>query len=166
MTDPIYYLILENGTQTEMHVISQEDIEQDVADELQAQMITPEQWLETWPYKREPDAGFVEMGSRLYSDAVEESRVVARQAAQAIKDGLPGFLASVPVPEWGVTASVAIESTVDVFGDQSDRGIAKCIDSQTRDIIFGGTPRQRVSVFADVRPEAFGRLIKDLAGLL
>ena len=62
MKDPIYYLILENGTQTEMHVISQEDIEQDVADELQAQMITPEQWLETWPYKREPDAGFVEMG--------------------------------------------------------------------------------------------------------
>ena len=65
-----------------------------------------------------------------------------------------------------MTASVAVESTKDVFDGQDDKGIAKCIDSQISNIIFGGTPRQRTSVFADVRPEAFSRLVREMIGLL
>ena len=106
------------------------------------------------------------MGNRLYEQAVEKSRLVARQAASAIKEGHSGYLATVPVPEWGVTASVAVESTKDVFNGQDDKGIAKCIDSQISNIIFGGTPRQRTSVFADVRPEAFSRIVKEMFSLL
>lgn len=84
----------------------------------------------------------------------------------AMKEGHSGYLATVPVPEWGVTASIAVESTKDVFNGQDDKGIAKCIDSQISNIIFGGTPRQRTSVFADVRPEAFSRLVREMIGLL
>lgn len=166
MTDTIHYLILEDGGHTEMHIIDQDEIEQEIREELQAQFITPDQWLKTWPYKREPDDSFVEMGHRLYEQAVEKSRALARQASDAIKGGHSGYLATVPVPEWGVTASVAVESTKDVFGGQDDKGIAKCIDSQISNIIFGGTPRQRTSVFADVRPEAFSRLVREMIGLL
>lgn len=166
MTDTIHYLILEDGGRTEMHIIDQDEVEQEIREELQAQFLTPEQWLQTWPYKREPDDSFVEMGNRLYEQAVEKSRVVARQAYQAIKDGHSGYLAAIPVPEWGITASVTVESTKDVFDGQDDKGIAKCIDSQISNIIFGGTPRQRTSVFADVRPEAFSRLVKEMITLL
>lgn len=162
----IYYLILEDSGRTEMHIIDQDEVEQEIREELQAQFLTPEQWLQTWPYKRDPDDSFIEMGSRLYEQAVEKSRVVARQAYQAIKDGHSGYLAAIPVLEWGITASVAVESTKDVFGGQDDKGIAKCIDSQISNIIFGGTPRQRTSVFADVRPEAFSRLVREMIGLL
>ena len=162
MTDTIHYLILEDGDRTEMHIIDQDEVEQEIREELQAQFLTPEQWLQTWPYKREPDDSFVEMGNRLYEQAVEKSRVVARQAYQAIKDGHSGYLAAIPVPEWSVT----VESTKDVFDGQDDKGIAKCIDSQISNIIFGGTPRQRTSVFADVRPEAFSRLVKEMITLL
>ena len=102
----------------------------------------------------------------VYEQAVEKSHVAAQQAYQAIKDGLSGYLAAIPVPEWGITASVAVESTKDVFNGQDDKGIAKCIDSQISNIIFGGTPRQRTSVFADVRPEAFSRLVREMIGLL
>ena len=166
MTDTIHYLILEDGGRTEMHIIDQDEIEQEVREELQAQFLTQDQWLQTWPYKRDPDDSFVEMGNRLYEQAVEKSRLVARQAASAIKEGHSGYLATVPVPEWGVTASVAVESTKDVFDGQDDKGIAKCIDSQISNIIFGGTPRQRTSVFADVRPEAFSRIVKEMFSLL
>lgn len=166
MTDTIHYLILEDGGRTEMHIIDQDEIEQEIREELQAQFISPDQWLQTWPYKRAPDDSFVEMGHRLYEQAVEKSRLVARQAASAIKEGHSGYLATVPVPEWGVTASVAVESTKDVFNGRDDKGIAKCIDSQISNIIFGGTPRQRTSVFADVRPEAFSRLVREMIGLL
>lgn len=166
MTDTIHYLILEDGGRTEMHIIDQGEIEQEVREELQAQFISPDRWLQTWPYKRDPDDSFVEMGNRLYEQAVEKSREVARQAASAIKEGHSGYLATVPVPEWGVTASVAVESTKDVFDGQDDKGIAKCIDSQISNIIFGGTPRQRTSVFAYVRPEAFSRIVKEMFGLL
>ena len=166
MTDTIHYLILEDGGRTEMHIIDQDEVEQEIREELQGQFITPAQWLQTWPYKREPDDSFVEMGNRLYEQAVEKSRLVARQAASAIKEGHSGYLATVPVPEWGVTASVAVESTKDVFDGQDDKGIAKCIDSQISNIIFGGTPRQRTSVFADVRPEAFSRIVKEMFSLL
>lgn len=166
MTDTIHYLILEDGGRTEMHIIDQDEIEQEIREELQAQFISPDQWLQTWPYKRAPDDSFVEMGNRLYEQAVEKSREVARQAASAIKEGHSGYLATVPVPEWGVTASVAVESTKDVFDGQDDKGIAKCIDSQISNIIFGGTPRQRTSVFADVRPEAFSRIVKEMFSLL
>lgn len=167
MTDQkIFYLILEDGGRTEMHIIDQDEIEQEIREELQAQFISPDQWLQTWPYKRSPDDSFVEMGHRLYEQAVEKSREVARQAASAIKEGHSGYLATVPVPEWGVTASVAVESTKDVFNGQDDKGIAKCIDSQISNIIFGGTPRQRTSVFADVRPEAFSRIVKEMFSLL
>lgn len=167
MTDQkIFYLILEDGDRTEMHIIDQDEIEQEIREELQAQFISPDQWLQTWPYKRAPDDSFVEMGNRLYEQAVEKSREVARQAASAIKEGHSGYLATVPVPEWGVTASVAVESTKDVFDGQDDKGIAKCIDSQISNIIFGGTPRQRTSVFADVRPEAFSRIVKEMFSLL
>ena len=162
----IYYLILEDGVRTEMHIIDQDEIEQEIREELQAQFISPDQWLQTWPYKRDPDDSFIEMGNRLYEQAVEKSRLVARQAASAIKEGHSGYLATVPVPEWGVTASVAVESTKDVFNGQDDKGIAKCIDSQISNIIFGGTPRQRTSVFADVRPEAFSRIVKEMFSLL
>ena len=162
----IYYLILEDGGRTEMHIIDQDEIEQEIQEELQAQFLTQDQWLQTWPYKRDPDASFVEMGNRLYEQAVEKSREVARQAASAIKEGHSGYLATVPVPEWGVTASVAVESTKDVFNGQDDKGIAKCIDSQISNIIFGGTPRQQTSVFADVRPEAFSRIVKEMFSLL
>ena len=167
MTDQkIFYLILEDGDRTEMHIIDQDEVKQEIQEELQAQFLTPGQWLQTWPYKRSPDDSFVEMGHRLYEQAVEKSRALARQASDAIKGGHSGHLATVPVPEWGVTASVAVESTKDVFGGQDDKGIAKCIDSQISNIIFGGTPRQRTSVFADVRPEAFSRLVKEMIGLL
>ena len=167
MTDTIYYLILEDGGRTEMHIIDQDEIEQEVREELQERFITPAQWLRTWPYNRKPDDSFVEMGNRLYEQAVEKSREVARQAASAIKEGHSGYLATVPVvPEWGVTASIAVESTKDVFDGQDDKGIAKCIDSQISNIIFGGTPRQRTSVFADVRPEAFSRIVKEMFSLL
>lgn len=166
MTDTIHYLILEDGGRTEMHIIDQDEVEQEIREELQEQFITPAQWLQTWPYKREPDDSFVEMGNRLYEQAVEKSRLVARQAASAIKEGHSGYLATVPVPEWGVTASVAVESTKDVFNGQDDKGIANCIDSQISNIIFGGTPRQRTSVFADVRPEAFSRIVKEMFSLL
>ena len=167
MTDQkIFYLILEDGDRTEMHIIDQDEVKQEIQEELQAQFLTPDQWLQTWPYKRSPDDSFVEMGHRLYEQAVEKSRAVAHQAASAIKDGHSGYLATVPVPEWGVTASVAVESTKDVFGGQDDKGIAKCIDSQISNIIFGGTPRQRTSVFADVRPEAFSRIVKEMFSLL
>lgn len=166
MTDTIHYLILEDGGRTEMHIIDQDEVEQEIREELQEQFITPAQWLQTWPYKREPDDSFVEMGNRLYEQAVEKSRLVARQAYDAIKDGHSGYLAAIPVPEWGITASVAVESTKDVFNGQDDKGIAKCIDSQISNIIFGGTPRQRTSVFADVRPEAFSRLVREMIGLL
>ena len=166
MTDTIHYLILEDGGRTEMHIIDQDEVEQEIREELQEQFITPAQWLRTWPYKRDPDDSFVEMGNRLYEQAVEKSRLVARQAASAIKEGHSGYLATVPVPEWGVTASVAVESTKDVFDGQDDKGIAKCIDSQISNIIFGGTPRQRTSVFADVRPEAFSRIVKEMFSLL
>lgn len=166
MTDTIHYLILEDGGRTEMHIIDQDEVEQEIREELQGQFITPAQWLQTWPYKREPDDSFVEMGNRLYEQAVEKSREVARQASDAIRDGHSGYLATVPVPEWGVTASVAVESTKDVFNGQDDKGIAKCTDSQISNIIFGGTPRQRTSVFADVRPEAFSRLVREMIGLL
>lgn len=166
MTDTIHYLILEDGGRTEMHIIDQDEVEQEIREELQGQFITTAQWLQTWPYKREPDDSFVEMGNRLYEQAVEKSREVARQAASAIKEGHSGYLATVPVPEWGVTASVAVESTKDVFDGQDDKGIAKCIDSQISNIIFGGTPRQRTSVFADVRPEAFSRIVKEMFSLL
>lgn len=162
----IYYLILEDGGRTEMHIIFQDEVEQEIMEELQEQFITPAQWLQTWPYNRKPDDSFVEMGHRLYEQAVEKSRLVARQAYQAIKDGHSGYLAAIPVPEWGITASVAVESTKDVFNGQDDKGIAKCIDSQISNIIFGGTPRQRTSVFADVRPEAFSRLVKEMISLL
>ena len=162
----IYYLILEDGGRTEMHIIDQDEVEQEIREELQAQFISPDQWLQTWPYNRDPDDSFAEMGNRLYEQAVEKSREVARQAASAIKEGHSGYLATVPVPEWGVTASVAVESTKDVFDGQDDKGIAKCIDSQISNIIFGGTPRQRTSVFADVRPEAFSRLVREMIGLL
>lgn len=162
----IYYLILEDSGRTEMHIIDQDEVEQEIREELQAQFLTPEQWLQTWPYKRDPDDSFIEMGSRLYEQAVEKSRVVARQAYQAIKDGHSGYLAAISVPEWGITASVAVESTKDVFNGQDDKGIAKCIGSQISNIIFGGTPRQRTSVFADVRPEAFSRLVREMIGLL
>lgn len=162
----IYYLILEDGDRTEMHIIDQDEVEQEIREELQAQFITPDQWLQTWPYKREPDDSFVEMGNRLYEQAIERSRVVARQADSAIKEGHSGYLATIPVPEWGVTASVAVESTKDVFNGQDDKGIAKCIDSQISNIIFGGTSRQRTSVFADVRPEAFSRIVKEMFSLL
>lgn len=162
----IYYLILEDGGRTEMHIIDQDEIEQEIMEELQAQFLTQDQWLQTWPYKRDPDDSFVEMGNRLYEQAVEKSRLVARQAYDAIKDGHSGYLATVPVPEWGVTASIAVESTKDVFNGQDDKGIAKCIDSQISNIIFGGTPRQRTSVFADVRPEAFSRIVKEMFTLL
>lgn len=167
MTDQkIFYLILEDGDRTEMHIIDQDEVKQEIQEELQAQFLTPDQWLQTWPYKRSPDDSFVEMGHRLYEQAVEKSRAVAHQAASAIKDGHSGYLATVPVPEWGVTASVAVESTKDVFNGQDDKGIAKCIDSQISNIIFGGTPRQRTSVFADVRPEAFSRIVKEMFTLL
>ena len=166
MTDTIYYLILEDGGRTEMHIIFQDEVEQEIREELQERFITPAQWLRTWPYNRKPDDSFVEMGNRLYEQAVEKSREVARQAASAIKEGHSGYLATVPVPEWGVTASVAVESTKDVFDGQDDKGIAKCIDSQISNIIFGGTPRQRTSVFADVRPEAFSRIVKEMFSLL
>lgn len=167
MTDQkIFYLILEDGDRTEMHIIDQDEVKQEIQEELQAQFLTPDQWLQTWPYKRSPDDSFVEMGHRLYEQAVEKSRALARQASDAIKGGHSGYLATVPVPEWGVTASVAVESTKDVFGGQDDKGIAKCIDSQISNIIFGGTPRQRTSVFADVRPEAFSRLVREMIGLL
>ena len=166
MTDTIHYLILEDGGRTEMHIIDQDEAEQEIREELQEQFITPAQWLQTWPYKREPDDSFVEMGNRLYEQAVEKSRLVARQAYDAIKEGHSGYLAAIPVPEWGITASVAVESTKDVFNGQDDKGIAKCIDSQISNIIFGGTPRQRTSVFADVRPEAFSRLVREMIGLL
>ena len=166
MTDTIHYLILEDGGRTEMHIIDQDEVEQEIREELQEQFITPAQWLQTWPYKREPDDSFVEMGNRLYEQAVEKSRLVARQAYDAIKEGHSGYLAAIPVPEWGITASVAVESTKDVFNGQDDKGIAKCIDSQISNIIFGGTPRQRTSVFADVRPEAFSRLVREMIGLL
>lgn len=166
MTDTIHYLILEDGGRTEMHIIDQDEIEQEIREELQAQFISPDRWLQTWPYKRAPDDSFVEMGNRLYEQAVEKSREVARQAASAIKEGHSGYLAAIPVPEWGITASVAVESTKDVFDGQDDKGIAKCIDSQISSIIFGGTPRQRTSVFADVRPEAFSRLVREMIGLL
>ena len=162
----IYYLILEDGGRTEMHIIDQDEIEQEIQEELQAQFLTQDQWLQTWPYKRDPDDSFVEMGNRLYEQAVEKSRKVARQASDAIRDGHSGYLAAIPVPEWGITASVAVESTKDVFNGQDDKGIAKCIDSQISNIIFGGTPRQRTSVFADVRPEAFSRLVREMIGLL
>ena len=162
----IYYLILEDGGRTEMHIIDQDEVEQEIREELQAQFLTPEQWLQTWPYNRDPDDSFIEMGNRLYEQAVEMSHVVAQQAYQAIKDGHSGYLAAIPVPEWGITASVAVESTKDVFNGQDDKGIAKCIDSQISNIIFGGTPRQRTSVFADVRPEAFSRLVKEMISLL
>ena len=162
----IYYLILEDGGRTEMHIIDQDEVEQEIREELQEQFITPAQWLQTWPYKREPDDSFVEMGNRLYEQAVEKSRLVARQAYDAIKDGHSGYLAAISVPEWGITASVAVESTKDVFNGQDDKGIAKCIDSQISNIIFGGTPRQRTSVFADVRPEAFSRIVKEMFSLL
>lgn len=167
MTDQkIFYLILEDGDRTEMHIIDQDEVKQEIQEELQAQFLTPDQWLQTWPYKRSPDDRFVEMGHRLYEQAVEKSRALARQASDAIKGGHSGYLATVPVPEWGVTASVAVESTKDVFGGQDDKGIAKCIDSQISNIIFGGTPRQRTSVFADVRPEAFSRIVKEMFSLL
>lgn len=166
MTDTIHYLILEDGGRTEMHIIDQDEVEQEIREELQEQFITPAQWLQTWPYNRKPDDSFVEMGNRLYEQAVEKSREVARQAASAIKEGHSGYLVTVPVPEWGVTASVAVESTKDVFDGQDDKGIAKCIDSQISNIIFGGTPRQRTSVFADVRPEAFSRIVKEMFSLL
>lgn len=167
MTDQkIFYLILEDGDRTEMHIIDQDEVKQEIQEELQAQFLTPDQWLQTWPYKRSPDDSFVEMGHRLYEQAVEKSRAVAHQAASAIKDGHSGYLATVPVPEWGVTASVAVESAKDVFNGQDDKGIAKCIDSQISNIIFGGTPRQRTSVFADVRPEAFSRIVKEMFSLL
>ena len=166
MTDTIHYLILEDGGRTEMHIIDQDEVEQEIREELQEQFITPAQWLRTWPYNRKPDDSFVEMGNRLYEQAVEKSREVARQAASAIKEGHSGYLATVPVPEWGVTASVAVESTKDVFDGQDDKGIAKCIDSQISNIIFGGTPRQRTSVFADVRPETFSRIVKEMFSLL
>lgn len=167
MTDQkIFYLILEDGDRTEMHIIDQDEVKQEIQEELQAQFLTPDQWLQTWPYKRSPDDSFVEMGHRLYEQAVEKSRAVAHQAASAIKDGHSGYLATVPVPEWGVTASVAVESTKDVFNGQDDKGIAKCIDSQISNIIFGGTPRQRTSVFADVRPEAFSCIVKEMFSLL
>lgn len=166
MTETIHYLILEDGGRTEMHIIDQGEIEQEVREELQAQFISPDQWLQTWPYKRDPDDSFVEMGHRLYEQAVEKSRLVARQAYQAIKEGHSGYLATIPVPEWGITASVAVESTKNVFDCQDDKGIANCIDSQISNIIFGGTPRQRTSVFADVRPEVFSRLVKEMIGLL
>lgn len=166
MTDTIHYLILEDGGRTEMHIIDQDEVEQEIREELQEQFITPAQWLRTWPYNRKPDDSFVEMGNRLYEQAVEKSREVARQAASAIKEGHSGYLATVPVPEWGVTASVAVESTKDVFDGQDDKGIAKCIDSQISNIIFGGTTRQRTSVFADVRPEAFSRIVKEMFSLL
>lgn len=167
MTDQkIFYLILEDGDRTEMHIIDQDEVKQEIQEELQAQFLTPDQWLQTWPYKRSPDDSFVEMGHRLYEQAVEKSRALARQASDAIKGGHSGYLATVPVPEWGVTASVAVESTKDVFGGQDDKGIAKCIDSQISNIIFGGTPRQRTSVFADVRPEAFSRIVKEMFSLL
>ena len=166
MTDTIHYLILEDGGRTEMHIIDQDEVEQEIREELQEQFITPAQWLRTWPYNRKPDDSFVEMGNRLYGQAVEKSREVARQAASAIKEGHSGYLATVPVPEWGVTASVAVESTKDVFDGQDDKGIAKCIDSQISNIIFGGTPRQRTSVFADVRPEAFSRIVKEMFSVL
>ena len=166
MTDTIHYLILEDGGRTEMHIINQGEIEQEVREELQAQFLTQDRWLQTWPYKRDPDDSFVEIGHRLYEQAVERSRIMARQAYQAIKEGHSGYLAIIPVPEWGITASVAVESTKDVFDFQDDKGIAKCIDSQISNIIFGGTPRQRTSVFADVRPEAFSRLVKEMIGLL
>lgn len=167
MTDQkIFYLILEDGDRTEMHIIDQDEVKQEIQEELQAQFLTPDQWLQTWPYKRSPDDSFVEIGHRLYEQAVEKSRAVAHQAASAIKDGHSGYLATVPVPEWGVTASVAVESTKDVFNGQDDKGIAKCIDSQISNIIFGGTPRQRTSVFADVRPEAFSRIVKEMFSLL
>lgn len=162
----IYYLILEDDGRTEMHIIDQDEIEQEIREELQAQFISPDQWLQTWPYKRAPDASFVEMGNRLYEQAFEKSREVARQASDAIKDGHSGYLAAIPVPEWGLTASIAVESANDVFNGQDDKGIAKCIDSQISNIIFGGTPRQRTSVFADVRPEAFSRLVREMIGLL
>ena len=162
----VYYLILEDGGRTEMHIIDQDEVEQEIREELQEQFITPAQWLRTWPYNRKPDDSFVEMGNRLYEQAVERSREVARQASDAIKDGHSGYLATVPVPEWGVTASVAVESTKDVFNGQDDKGIAKCIDSQISNIIFGGTPRQRTSVFADIRPEAFSRIVKEMFSLL
>ena len=166
MTDTIHYLILEDGGRTEMHIIDQDEVEQEIREELQAQFLTQDQWLQTWPYKRDPDASFVETGNRLYEQAVEKSREVARQASDAIKDGHSGYLATVPVPEWGLTASIAVESAKDVFNGQDDKGIAKCIDSQISNIIFGGTPRQRTSVFADVRPEAFSRLVREMIGLL
>lgn len=166
MTDTIHYLILEDGGRTEMHIIDQDEVEQEIREELQAQFLTPERWLQTWPYNREPDDNFIEMGNRLYEQAVEKSHVAAQQAYQAIKDGHSGYLAAIPVPEWGITASVAVESTKDVFGGKDDKGIAKCIDSQISNIIFGGTPRQRTSVFADVRPEAFSRLVREMIGLL
>lgn len=162
----IYYLILEDGGRTEMHIILQDEIEQEIMDELQAQFITPDRWLQTWPYNRDPDDSFAEMGNRLYEQAVEKSREVARQASDAIRDGHSGYLAAIPVPEWGIIASVAVESTKDVFNGQDDKGIAKCIDSQISNTIFGGTPRQRTSVFADVRPEAFSRLVKEMISLL
>lgn len=162
----IYYLILEDGGRTEMHIIDQDEVEQEIREELQEQFLTPEQWLQTWPYNREPDDSFIEIGNRLYEQAVERSRVVAQQAYQSIKDGHSGYLAAIPVPEWGITASVAVESTKDIFNGQDDKGIAKCIDSQINNIIFGGTPRQRTSVFADVRPEAFSRLVKEMISLL
>lgn len=162
----IYYLILEDGGRTEMRIIDQDEVEQEIREELQAQFLTPEQWLQTWPYNREPDDSFIEMGNRLYEQAVEKSRVAAQQAYHAIKDGHSGYLAAIPVPEWGITASVAVESTKDVFDGQDDKGIARCIDSQISNIIFGGTPRQRTSVFADVRPEAFSRLVKEMITLL
>lgn len=162
----IYYLILEDGGRTEMHIIDHDEVEQEIREELQAQFLTPEQWLQTWPYNRDPDDSFIEMGNRLYEQAVEKSRVAAQQAYHAIKDGHSGYLAAIPVPEWGITASVAVESTKDIFNGQDDKGIAKCIDSQISNIIFGGTPRQRTSVFADVRPEAFSRLVREMIGLL
>lgn len=162
----IYYLILEDGGRTEMHIIDQDEVEQEIMEELQAQFLMQDQWLQTWPYKRDPDASFVETGNRLYEQAVEKSREVARQASDAIKDGHSGYLATVPVPEWGLTASIAVESANDVFNGQDDKGIAKCIDSQISNIIFGGTPRQRTSVFADVRPEAFSRIVKEMFSLL
>lgn len=167
MTDQkIFYLILEDGDRTEMHIIDQDEVKQEIQEELQAQFLTPDQWLQTWPYKRSPDDSFVEMGHRLYEQAVEKSRALARQASDAIKGGHSGYLATVPVPEWGVTASIAVESAKDVFNGQDDKGIAKCIDSQISNIIFGGTPRQRTSVFADVRPEAFSRIVKEMFSLL
>ena len=89
MTDTIHYLILEDDGRTEMHIIDQDEVEQEIREELQAQFISPDQWLQTWPYKRAPDDIFVEMGNRLYEQAVEKSREVARQAASAIKEGQP-----------------------------------------------------------------------------